>query len=236
MKYFNELKHNDDLKEALYEIPASFFFVLFYFLFIEHALQGNSVLELILRPALFTIFYFLVFWFFYSRATVHILPVVSFIESLSKENFSEFMIRIPGQLLGAFLATLVHMAGIKYGTDADFALQVEPLHPFLTGLFTGILSQIIYLLYYIFIIKLKNRFILRCLLFSIGLGILFFIISFMQNVILLNPFGIVFHYIFQGNPLNVGMVLTGGIVHILVPMLFIGGTHYFIKNVGIYIK
>jgi len=32
------------------------------------------------------------------------------------------------------------------------------------------------------------------------------------------------------------MVLTGGIVHILVPMLFIGGTHYFIKNVGIYIK
>jgi len=236
MKYFDTLKQNDGLKEALYEIPTSFLFVLFYFLFIEHTLQGNSVLELILRPALFIIFYFLIFWFFYSRATVHILPVVSFIDSLSKEDFSEFMYRIPGQLLGAFLATLVHLAGIKYGPDADFALQVAPLHPFLTALFTGFISQFIYILYYFLIIKLKKGFILRCLLFSAGLGIIFFMVSFIQNITLLNPFGILFHYLLQGNALTVEMVLIGGIVHIIVPMFFIAGTHYFIKNVRVYFK
>jgi hypothetical protein len=236
MKYFNALKQNDDLVEALYEIPASFFFVLFYFLFIEHALSGDSIPVLMLRSALFILFYFLVLWFFYSRATVHILPVVSFMHSLSKENFSEFIYRVPGQLLGAFLATVVHLAGIKYGPDADFSIQVEPVHPFLTGLFTGIISQIIYLLFYFFINRLKKGFVLRSLLFSIGLGIIFLIVFFIPNIIILNPFGIVFHYLLQGNPLTLGIIFIGGIVHILVPMIFIGGTHYFIKNIASYIK
>lgn len=71
MNYFKSIKQNEELKEALWEIPASFFFVLMYFILIEHAAKAAHTLELVIAPVLFFIVYFVLYRLFEKRAVVH---------------------------------------------------------------------------------------------------------------------------------------------------------------------
>lgn len=226
----NKLFTDENLKKVLYETSASFFFVFFYFVLIDHALWGPSVPEKIIFTVTFMIIYFSISRIFLAISVVHILPLISFIELLNRENPRDFIFRLSGQFLGAFVAILVYSLGIKYEMAIDSGVQTDLLHPFLTGLFTGFLSQIIYFLYYFIIIKPDIGKILKCVLFSAGLGFVFFWVLLIGNISLLIPFGTLFHDILSGNQIKAETVLTGSMIYILVPVFFVAGTHSFMTG------
>jgi hypothetical protein len=227
-----KLPENDELKEALFEVPASFFFVLFYFVFIEKVQGLLHFSGLIFTPILFACIYFLIFWVFSNLATVHVLPMISFIKTLDEENTGTFLFRLPGQFIGALLATLVYLLGTKFGTHVNYSLAFTPLNPFYIGLFTGLFSQLIYFTHFFLFKKLNSGNNTRYFLLAVGLGIVFLMISYLSSITLLNPFGMLFHFLLTGNQINTSIVLTGIVIHILVPMVFITGTHYFVKNIS----
>jgi hypothetical protein len=139
---------------------------------------------------------------------------------------------LPGQLVGAALAVLIIWANIASESRSLYSFQFIELDPFLTGLFTGFISQIIYLLYFFFIVHIKSiSQFFRLVLFSIGLGIVFFIVTQLGKITLLNPFGFLFSSILNGHPESIQTVLIGVVIHIIVPMFFISGTHFFVKGI-----
>lgn len=217
------------IKEATVEIIGSFIFVFLYFLSIEHAIGAFSAFEIVLGSVAYGVIFFTIVLFLSEIASVHILPIVSFIELLKTDHVTNFFSRITAQLIGAIVATVFHIWIIRFGSDANFNDYAEPLDPFFTGLFTGFLSQAIYLLY-TFIWRWQKDRLARYFLLSVGLGALYALVTVIGSITLLNPFGLLTHYLIIGNPITLKLIVTGGIVHVLTPMLFIAGTHYFLKG------
>ncbi len=228
MKYSNFL-NKQWKKESIYEFSASFFFVLLYFLSIEHAIDLFSSSLTVFGSVIYTILYFLIVTILSKMASVHILPVVSFIEYLNTGSLYYFFCKVANQFMGALLAIILHIWVLRYGSDSDLSNYATPLNPFFIGLFTGFLSQIIYLLHLI-LWRLQIYRISRYFLFSVGLGFVFAIISVIGSITLLNPFGLLLHYLISGNPITIKLIFTGSMVHILIPMIFVSGTHYFLKG------
>lgn len=230
MSYFKNVKENQTLIEAFWEIPASFVLVIFYFVLIT---KVENVFEvgLIGSSLIFSFLWFLIIKLFSFKTEVHILPVVSFTESLVKDDFSYFIYRLPGQLLGAILAVLIISIDNKAGYNSLFSIQFAPVHPFLTAIFMGFASQLIYFLYLFLLVKNKRLpSSIKLILFSFGLGIIFFIANTIGNISLLNPFGILLSSLLNGHLVSLTTFLTGGLIHVISPMLFIAGTHYFVTG------
>lgn len=230
MSYFKNVKENQTLKEAFWEIPASFVFVIFYFLLITNVAKIYEV-GLIGSSLIFSIVWFLLVKLFSFKTEVHILPVISFTESLIKEDFSTFIYRLPGQFLGAVLAVLIILIDVEAGYNSLYSIQFVPVHPFLTAIFMGFAAQLIYFLY--FFLLTRNKTLpptIKLILFSIGLGIVFFIVNTIGNISLLNPFGILLSSLLNGHPVSLNAFLTGSLIHVIVPMIFIAGTHYFLTG------
>lgn len=234
MNYFNSIKQNDILKEALYEIPASFFFVLLYS-FLVSAVIGHdeTTSKLLIVAVLFAFVYFIELAVFFSKVEVHIIPMVSFIESLRRNDISIFLYRLPGQFIGAVLAIIMLWTTIASETKPLYSFEFFQLDPFLTGLFTGFISQLAYLLYFFVMVRLRivSSF-LRLMLFSAGLGVLFFLVTQLGRITLLNPFGFLAISVLNGPPQNIQTIVLGIVIHIIVPMAFIGGTHFFLMGVN----
>ena len=232
MNYFNSIKQNDTLKEALYEIPASFFFVLLYSFLVGPVIGHDGMTNrLLIGAVLFALVYFIESIIFFSKADVHIIPIISYIESLRRNDFSIFLYRLPGQFAGAVLAILVIWINIASESKSIYSFEYFQLDPFLTALFTGFISQIAYLLHFFIMVRLKIvSAVLRFLLFSAGLGVLFFIVTQFGKITLLNPFGFLAISILNGEPENIQTIFLGIVIHIIVPMVFISGTHFFLKG------
>lgn len=230
MSYFKNVKENQTLKEAFWEIPASFVFVIFYFLLIT---KGINTKEIGATGGflVFSFVWFLMVKLFSFKTEVHILPVISFSESLVKDDFSSFIYRLPGQFFGAVLAVLIILIDVQADYNSLYSIQFVPIHPFLTAIFMGFAAQLIYFLYLFLLVR--NRTLhstLRLILFSIGLGIIFIIVNTIGNISLLNPFGILLSSLLNGHPVSLNTFLTGSLIHVVVPMIFIAGTHYFLKG------
>jgi hypothetical protein len=231
MSYFRNIKENQPLKDALWEVPASFIFVILYFLIVTKLIPLDGIGSTIGGSLLFAGIWFLLVKVFSLKAHVQILPVISFTDSLVKDDFSVFLYRLPGQFLGALLAILVTLTDIETDYSTLFQIQFVPADAFFTGLFTGFIAQIIYFLYFFLIYRTKSfRPNVRLILFSLGLGILFLVITQTGNISLLNPFGILFSSLFNGHPVSLNTFLTGSVIHVIVPMIFIAGTHYFLTG------
>ena len=231
MSYFRNLKENQSLKDALWEIPASFIFVILYFLMATQLISIDGIGSTIGGSLLFAGIWFILVKGFSLKAHVQILPVISFTDSLIKDDFSAFLYRLPGQFLGTLLATLIFLTDIETDYSTLFQIQFVPADAFFTGLFTGFIAQIIYFLYFFLICRSKIfRRDLRLILFSLGLGILFLAISQTGNISLLNPFGILFSSLLNGHPVSLNTFLIGSVIHVIVPMIFIAGTHYFLTG------
>ncbi|MDZ7634354.1 MAG: hypothetical protein U5L72_07945 [Bacteroidales bacterium] len=170
MSYFRNIRENPLLKEAFWEVPASFAFVILYYLLITKFINMQDISSVIFSSLLFSVIWFLEVKLFSLKAKVSILPVFSFIESLAEDDFSSFIYRLPGQFLGAILAIPVML----FDTGADYValyqFQFIPADSFLLGIFTGFIAQIIYFIYYILFYKTKLAGGLKLLLLSAGYG------------------------------------------------------------------
>ncbi|MEX2427075.1 MAG: hypothetical protein WD577_02390 [Bacteroidales bacterium] len=67
----------------------------------------NDIYGLLQSSAIFALIYFAETKIFSLKAKVHILPIISFIESSNRENASVFFSRLAGQIAGAVLAFLI---------------------------------------------------------------------------------------------------------------------------------
>lgn len=233
MKYAKGAESQEKWTIAIKESVASFLFVLLYFLLINPVAKQNAGADMWIGAMVFTAVYFAIGWYYKPHASIHILPVVSFIKALHQDTFKCFLLRVSGQVSGAFAAAFI----VFYASGGVFNvydLMLVPLHPFLTGLFTGLLAQVIYFLYFFLILRKNKLPYFRFFLFSLGLGVLYLIAGYLQGITLLNPFGLLLDYMLNAQTINFGGLLTGIVVHVLVPILFITGTHYFV--VGFFIK
>lgn len=215
--------------EFILEIFASFLLVFFYTLFIVYSTSILPSFGVFSKGIFYFLLYFVILLLFSGKITVHILPLISFIEFLKTEKAGNFIYRISGQFAGALIGTILHIWILKFGKNIDYSFYANPLHPFLTGLFTGILAQVIYFAYLI-IHRLGLKKIIKYFILSIALGSIFLIITHIESITLLNPFGLLMHYLFNGQQLTIELFFIGLTVHVITPMAFITGTHYFIKG------
>ncbi|HCE56945.1 MAG TPA: hypothetical protein DER09_03870 [Prolixibacteraceae bacterium] len=233
MNYFNSIKQNDALKEALYEIPASIFFVIFYSFLIGPIIgpEGTAI-KLLIGAALFALVYFIETNVFFPKVDVHIIPIISYIESLRRNDISIFLYRLPGQFAGAVLAILMIWTTIAPESKSLYSFEYFQLDPFLTALFTGFIAQFAYLLHFFVMVRMKiASSVLRFFIFSAGLGVLFFIVTQFGKITLLNPFGFLAISILNGHQGHIQTIFLGVVIHIVVPMVFISGTHFFLNRV-----
>ncbi len=226
--YFKSIKADPELVEALYEIPASFIFVIVQFVIINQMGNGKNIVDGLIGYLIFASFYYLIYMLFASKATVHILPVISFIDSLTKNNLAIFLYRIPGQVLGSLLATIINISTIKYNIEVEPI--INPSSYTLTALYTGFIALGIYLLYLFIFNWLKINIKIRHLLFTITIGLIFILVVYMNGISLFNPFGIFFQHILTNNSLTAQLLLIGIVVHIVTPMVFIFGTYFFLAG------
>lgn len=211
------------------EFVGSFLYILLYFIIIETYTGPSNPKKLLIGASVLSIVYFAIGWYFKPHASVHLLPVVSFIKLLDNNNLKCFFLRTGGQLIGAFFATFTYLLATGGGTK-EYNLVPDPSHPFLTALFTGILGVMIYFIYLFVLRGQKNSSYSRFLLFSIGLGVIFYLTYFLESITLLNPFGLLPHYLLPNPTFTITEILVGLTVHVLVPMLFISGTHFYING------
>jgi hypothetical protein len=211
---------------SILEMKASFVFVLLFFLLIDPVTRMNGETGILLGAFLYTLIYFVIAWFYKPGISVHIIPIISFINSLYENNFKYFLLRIAGQFAGAFGAVFLYVMATG-GGNTDYSHLIKPLNPFLTGLFMGLLSQVIYFLYFFLLSPERKSTYLKVLLLSVGMGILYDLTFYLGSISLFNPFGLLFDY-FLGKPdVSFFNFFTDSIIHVIVPMLFITGTHYF---------
>lgn len=230
MDYFKNVKENQTLRKAFWEIPASFVFVILYFLLVTIFLNIREINSLGISALLFSAIWFIEVKIFSFKAKVHILPVFSFIESLADDDFTSFIYRIPGQFLGVAVAILVLLLDAGSDYTALYQIQFFPADAFLSTIFTGFIAQLIYFLYYILFYKTKLSDSLKLFFHSARLGVLFFMVSKIGNISLFNPFGILFSSLLNGHRIRLNTFMIGSTIHIIVPMFFIGGTHYFMNG------
>jgi glycerol uptake facilitator-like aquaporin len=223
--------HEEKWTVSFKEFVGSFLYVLLYFIIIEPYTEPSGQTELLFGGLILSTVYFVIGWYFKPDAFVHLLPVISFIEFLENNNLKYFLLRIGGQLIGAFFAAFAYLLVTGGGTK-DYNLMVHPLHPFLSGLFTGILGVVIYLLYLFILRGQQNAAYFRFFIFSIGLGIIFYLTYTLQSITLLNPFGLLLDFLLTNSLFTFNDILIGLAVHCIVPMLFIAGTHFFISGIS----
>jgi hypothetical protein len=226
--YFKSLKMDTELVESLYEIPASFIFVVVQYVIINQMGNGKAVIDGIIGYLIFAFFYYLIYMLFASKTTVHILPVISFVNSLAQNNIRIFLFRIPGQVIGSLLATIINLSTVKY--DIEVVQVINPPDYILTGLYTGFIALSIYLLYLFIFNWLKINIKIRHLLFTLALGLIFILVVYIKEISLFNPFGIFFQHVLTNNTLTAGLLLKGVVVHIVTPMVFIFGTYLFLAG------
>jgi len=157
--------------QTLYEITGSFFLAFFYFILLEFTLTDVVSFPLILGSVLFAILYFVLIIILSKNYSPHFIPLISFIELLRTEKSDGFLLRISGQFAGALLATLVHFFILKTSISVNLTLYAVPLHPLLTAIFTGFISQFVYFL--IIALDRVNPTIVKYLLLSVVLGVIF---------------------------------------------------------------
>jgi hypothetical protein len=219
---------NEEISDAMYEVPASFLFVLGYLMLIENPIVNKFNSGTLITSVLFSVLYYTIYKLFESKATVHMFPLVSFIESLLTRNIKIFVYRAASQVLGALFAILLFFLSLNIISERTMIFSVQPAEPFITGIFTGFLAQLIYFQYYFILRKWNISSTIRYLAYSTTLGLIYVIIAFYPNIIILNPFGLALHYLFSGNPVNVYLVLKGITSQIIIPMIFVSGTHLFV--------
>ena len=233
MRYAKNADSQEKWTIAIKEAVASFLFVLLYFLLINPVAKQNDGANMWVGGLIFTLVYFAISWYYKPHASIHILPVVSFVKALHQDTFKCFLLRVSGQVSGAFGAAFIVFYASGGGFN-DYNAMLQPLNPFLTGLFSGLLAQVVYFLYLFFRLR-RNKFsYFRFIIFSLGLGVLYFVASFLPGITLLNPFGLLLDYMLNASAIHFWGLLTGVVVHVLVPILFISGTHYFV--VGFFLK
>lgn len=209
------------------EMVGSFVYVLLYFLLIVPLTMQYEKFGLLIGAFTLAVVYFAIGWFYKPHASVHLIPIISFIKVIQNSNFKCFFYRITGQVAGALVAAFLYYL-VSGGKINNYNLMVHPLNPFLTGLFIGIIAICIYFLYAYFLHNQKGTAYFRFFIFSLGLGGVFYITFSLANITLLNPFGLLLHYLLTNNMLTLSHFLIGITVHAIVPMLSIIGTHFFV--------
>lgn len=212
---------------AIRETVASFVFVILYFFLIVPLFNTDNNNDVVLGAFIFVVIYFLIGWYFKPRITIHILPVISFIKALKDDDFKGFFLRITGQLIGAFGATFLLLLASN-GQAFDYSGMIAPLNPFLTAIFTAILSQLIYLAY-VLAMKSNQTSYLRFFFVAASLGLVFIPTAFLEGLTLLNPFGYLLDYLITSPEANIIGIFIGILIHAIIPMLFLTGTHFYAK-------
>lgn len=207
------------------EFTGSFLFSLLFFIFVYRYVSGDynmSFSELSFYVGLA----FLVSMFTPSyRYVVDVIPLITLIKLLEEgftwKRFAHLPIQFAGSLLSIWVflklnACCLSNLNVIYDFH-DFRYPVDDL--LLNAFFNGLIVAVLYYLYYIVRYVFREREFSGTLFTSTVVCVLFFSTAWLDNISMLNPFGLLSYELFADETLHISAEQI--FIHIVSPALFL---------------
>lgn len=230
------------LLNSVAEFAGSGIFTALYFIFVgRHLAEGYSMSYLVLSYAVGLAFFAAVFIPFHTYR-IHILPYITIITALRKNQMRRLWHKIPAQVAGAFAGVLIFRqlnAISPMGSYTDLT-SVKLSDPFLLSALNGIAAAVLCYAFYVIRILFKQRRSTGTLLIALLITTLFLVTGKIEGVSALNPFGLLAYQTLMDQQVFRGDVATLLLNHLILPLTLSVTAFYFVREMyggkGVYRK
>jgi hypothetical protein len=215
------------------ELIGSALFSLLFFVFISRYLSSNFDLDIVLLGLLIGASYFAAVYIPFHTYRIHIIPFISIIRSLQKGKLEIILYKIPAQMIGAFIGTLIYhefsmMAGEQVVFEEMWSYKVGNSYDLM--LFNALTVFVLCYLFYIIQLLFKNMGFMSTFFYALVIQVVFIFTCQVSEISAINIFGYLSLYIIEGNPGFSHSLLGSILIHVLIPSFIALLIYYYIRD------
>ena len=174
------------------ELFGSAIFSLLYFVFISRFLSPDFELDFIVLGLLIGVAYMAGVYIPFHTYRIHIIPFISIIRALQKKKIEIIYYKIPAQLIGAFLGTLMYKAFSDYvGGEVVISdlwqYKISNLSDVI--FFNAITAFVLCYLFYVIQLMFRNMGFNSMFYYALVIQVVFIFTSKVSDITTLNVFG-----------------------------------------------
>ncbi|MCF8257293.1 MAG: hypothetical protein K9J06_07050 [Flavobacteriales bacterium] len=195
-------------------------FTALYFIFIGRNLaEGYDMGLLVLSYAVGLAFFAGVFIPFHTYR-IHILPFLTIIAALRKNQWRRLWHKLPAQIAGAFAGVYVfhRLDSISPMGHYPDILTIEIADPWLLAALNGMVAAVMCYSFFVIRILFKQRRSTGTIFISLLIATLFLVTGKIAGISALNPFGLLAYQVIMGEPVFTGNVPMLLLTHLVLPV------------------